>query len=1190
MAAAAVGPAQGQVLVARSEPAAGVIVAAKGGEELRLVREAIWRPAIVKQDVVAGDTLRTNAIGNLAIVFRDQTQLRVGRNSTLIVKSIGDPVTLELPAGAIWARANRGGTGVTIETPAATTAIRGTDWSVAVDGARTALAVYDGVVEFSNPYGSVTVVAGEAAVASIGSAPTKIVVVTPNDREQMLYYLDLRSAFWLLPPSPLERRAMRAERTRLAAVPPERRTADEWLTLAEVAITYDGAAAAQAAVDAARRLRLTRAERARADLVEAMIAGLARRYAEAVRLFDAAEPGLDGHRRAMAVYGRFFAAALADPATASRRPPPALAQSDASAALAEAWIAGFVEGPAAAIDILRAAEKRFPDDVFLPAVRARIAVLLDRRDEIAEAAARAEAIDPDDPATLDARSYVAEIVTRDSDAALADRRAAADLAPGNADEWNGVAGLESGRGADREAEAAYRRAIEADPYDALPRANYAILLLEQNRMAEAKAEIDRAAALDPNASFVQLARGRYELQMGEVKQALDSVLAASAANPASGNDLVLLAATYYENGDYAAAVQQLDNADRLDAFDPTSSLLRTIFALDHYEADQAILAAREAARRYRTRADYFSPIATTREGGSYVSSAFRFLTLNSWGRFYSDEAFDPFVASGYFDEAIIGQPRALQLQNPLDGPDIGEFAGPTSFSSLMQGLMIDPLAIASRNRWTDPIRRPFFDTTISAGTVWRDDAFGPTVDIDVNAFSNAGIPVSVFANVEGMSSPSDETNNRFDAASATLIVGANPTPYDRVVAFGLYAHDQPALPRTESFTTPNDQRRTTSAVGGAAWSHSFGYRHAVSTAVWVDHAADKADTQRGILIGGVLPGLLDVDNKANATSVNGAVAHAIGIGPVTIRSGVEASGAERSAERTDTLYTFVRPPQSARQTSDGSLDAGRVYVDALVRPVRNFQLEAAAFGSFMSGDTELARFDPRIAVGYMPIEGQWLRAGWRSDTEFPTRLTLSPVTTVGLVPNALPLDIGGRTQTAIARWDAEWTTRIFTSLEYQHQEVHKLSAPIPQTLDSLDVRDGRLDRVQATLNVWIGWGIGGFASYAYTQSEDTSDRRQSGRSLPYIPDDLATVGATWTHPAGFRVAVAESYVGEREGRAARSRLDPYWSTDVVASWVSPDRRLEADLSLFNLLDAEIENDSRLAAPGRTVLATFRAKF
>ena len=76
------GPAAAQVLVERAEPAAGVIVAAKGGEELRLVREAIWRPAIVKQDVVAGDTLRTNAIGNLAIVFRDQTQLRVGRNST----------------------------------------------------------------------------------------------------------------------------------------------------------------------------------------------------------------------------------------------------------------------------------------------------------------------------------------------------------------------------------------------------------------------------------------------------------------------------------------------------------------------------------------------------------------------------------------------------------------------------------------------------------------------------------------------------------------------------------------------------------------------------------------------------------------------------------------------------------------------------------------------------------------------------------------------------------------------------------------------------------------------------------------------------------------------------------------------------------------------------------------------------
>ena len=65
----------------RSSPRAGAIVAAKGGEELQFPREPNWRPALVKQDVVGGDTLRTGEIGTLGISFADQTTIRVGRHA-----------------------------------------------------------------------------------------------------------------------------------------------------------------------------------------------------------------------------------------------------------------------------------------------------------------------------------------------------------------------------------------------------------------------------------------------------------------------------------------------------------------------------------------------------------------------------------------------------------------------------------------------------------------------------------------------------------------------------------------------------------------------------------------------------------------------------------------------------------------------------------------------------------------------------------------------------------------------------------------------------------------------------------------------------------------------------------------------------------------------------------------------------
>src|SRR3712207_2699065 len=237
--------AQAQVPVPRQAPAAGAIVAAKGGEEMRFVREDLWRAAQIQQNVIGGDTLRTNEIGNLAILFADQTQIRVGRNSTLTVNDIANGqagnTQLSLQGGTIWARAARGGSGVDVKTPAAVAAIRGTDWSLSVDGSgKTSLIVLEGVVELTNPQGSVTVRQGEGAVAAIGQAPTKFVLVRPNDREQMLFYLTLRDGLSWLPATPLRGSSRQAERARLEAIPPEARTAEDWLTRAEVALALDG--------------------------------------------------------------------------------------------------------------------------------------------------------------------------------------------------------------------------------------------------------------------------------------------------------------------------------------------------------------------------------------------------------------------------------------------------------------------------------------------------------------------------------------------------------------------------------------------------------------------------------------------------------------------------------------------------------------------------------------------------------------------------------------------------------------------------------------------------------------------------------------------------------------------------------------------------------------------------------------
>src|SRR5918993_2380888 len=335
--------AQAQAPMPRQAPVAGAIVAAKGGEEMRFVREDLWRAAQLQQSVVGGDTLRTNEIGNLAILFADQTQIRVGRNSTLTVNGIAGGqagnTQLNLQAGNIWARAARGGSGVDVKTPAAVAAIRGTDWSLSVEGGRTSLIVLEGVVELTNPQGSVTVRQGEGAVASIGQAPTKFVITNSNDREQMLFYMSLRETFSSLSTTPLTGPVLRAERARIKAIAPQARSIDDWLTLAEIAPSYDGRAVAAQALAEARSRRMSAAQRARADMVEAALLGSQHRWSEAATLFARAERGLDPKRRVLASYGRYISQSLADPNRIYTEPK--APGNDPFAALAHAYVVAF---------------------------------------------------------------------------------------------------------------------------------------------------------------------------------------------------------------------------------------------------------------------------------------------------------------------------------------------------------------------------------------------------------------------------------------------------------------------------------------------------------------------------------------------------------------------------------------------------------------------------------------------------------------------------------------------------------------------------------------------------------------------------------------------------------------------------------------------------------------------------------
>lgn len=1218
-------------VVPRASNPAGSVIARKTGEEVRFIDVSAWRGVDIHQDLLAGDVLRTNPLGSLAVLFSDNTQMRLGRNTTLLVKEIkaaGDS-EVELQEGSIWARAERGGDGVVVETPAAAAAIRGTDWTMTVDGTgRTSLIVLEGVVELSNEFGSVSVARGEAASAAIGQAPTKTVVVDPDDREQMLFYLSLRNGFTLMPPSPLSAPQMRSERERISAVPEPARSAEDWLSLAEVLLPYEGRTAAVAAADRARALGLSRSQKARLDLLDGLMAAQDLRYGEADALFRRARPGLSGSRRVMADYGGYYARSLANPERVETPPKPA--GGGPYGVLIEAFTRGFLDDIPRAIEVLRAGEAQFPDDPTLPAGRAQLALLVNDRVQMKEAYERALSLDPDHPIALEARAHYRSDYESDLDGALADLQHALRVAPGSDTAWNSLGVLHLQRDAEREAEAALKRVLELEPHDVPGHANLALLYLFQNRLPEAKVHIDAALEADPSFDIGLVARGGYHAKKGNLAQAEQDLLAGTTANPANADGLALLSMIYFEKGDRLAGMQALENADRLDPNYAASAALRTNVAVDEYDSDTAILSAQDALKRARARGGDYSSLNANRTEGSVLSQAYSLQGLDAWGRFYGDAVFDPFSASALFDQALSGsEDPILNSMGPGVSPAV-PVTGDDYFSGILQGSLLAPESIVDRRIGISLVQRPFFEVE-AGGSAIGGAASGTNYEILAQGLIMEPFPiaaVAAFSANDRSETRVDDTpsvsafSNRFDLkednATGTLIVGAKPTPYDRLVAYYLRSDvdsatqnglqiappgtvenvripgiTQPiALPVDAGFYTEGSNNVVDSY--GVAWNHTFGYRNMVSVGVFGSQLASTDGEARGLQVrvgDDVLTPFETETTTGDIGSLIGAVNHTVGVGDFTFRYGVEGGKSSVKTETVTTRGLIGLPPEIETRNTDVDIALGRAYVDAIYDINQDWRAEAALFARYTEANgIDDVTWEPRVGLAWTPIDGHLLRAGYMREGTTFNIVSLSPIGIVGLQPNQVPLSPGGIRETYAARWDAEWTPHIFTSVDYQHQEVEgfSITPPTATPTASLDIASGTIDRVSATANVWLTHGFGAFATYAYTRSEDTSDDR--GDRLPFVPEHVARVGLTYVNTFDIKATVAATYVGERTAQDFATVLDDYWTLDAFLTWEPFDDRMMLQLGAYNLLDESFELAPDTPGWGRTFTGSLKIRF
>lgn len=1155
--------------VKRSGAIAGKIVTAKGGEQGRFIPARTYRTAEARQDLKQGDVLRTNRSGTLSILFANRTQIRLGRNSTLVVDAKSN---VSLNKGKAWGRSPRGKSNLRVRTPSATAAIRGTEWAISADEESSSLQVFEGEVELTNEFGSVTVGSGEAATVRRGQAPIKVQLVNPSGREQMLYYVRAEDALAMMGgPDDLAEAQALVNQGEWAAANTMFGNMAESPNVRERAIGTYGQYIADAQLG--QEPRYPEPEDApNSYLGRALIkayegdlrSAIALTEEGLVRFPDA--PGLHDAKTRIALL-------LGEPALARQAINTALAKfPDHGRLIAlDAEITAQYEGmPSAGLKRAKAAVARMPN---YPAVQQTLAEIWFEKGGFKEALHAVDAALAEKPQDATLHAFRAEILLAQNEVSAA--KAALDQAIAlepdlsinrriMADYYNRVG----------DPEAALEEALAASAGNPSFGRGFVRLAEMQYRTGEpglAEQQLDAANRLDPFGPSVQLAKTAIALHR----------LDADAAITGARNAL-----SRYQNrgGEYA----------NLSENQTSGSLVSQSFRLLNLEA---------WGRYYGDRAfDAFSPV-------SYPDQ-FLNRTPSPFVQRESDGTFDAF---GSFDEAFVSSFLQGAVLEPLSVVDPTKdllFSNRNFFEGSVGGVFL-----------TESQRQRIGGNASVNGIINGGIPVGYNISAEWAEFDDAPIQfnLSPFLNQR-------KTENR----TIRALIGLEPSTRDNVVGLITYElEDARSNARTQTNTdlvnqglrAPQFRSEEESLSVSLFWNHELGYRHKFTVGGLYlkgrERTAFDNSLNESLRVEQIDPDYLLI--SAN---------HAITLGKVDLRSGAEfsqLSGLSRNAE------FFVPLPSNINQNENllfrdlfeiqqrdfrAYVDIRREFGDSVTvqaqiayRHASNRVLRAEN----LSGPIPVGALrnqtgnmiDVQLGLGWQPVTGHWLRGSFFSINSGLRPFTLAPVASVGLRGVQAPAADGSRVKSYIARWDAEWSPHFFTSVEYQHQNYGALDYRIPGTALSVEGDASDLDRLGIEANLWLtgNWGLR--ASYALSDARARSpfiagrnsaipgfeNNFARGERLPFVPEATGQFAVTWTHaaPTRSRAQFEADYFGAQVGDN-RLRVDDYVLFNATVEWEPFDRAAKFELGVFNLLGTNFDNTPGLPGPGRTISAQGTLRF
>ncbi|OJX36424.1 MAG: TonB-dependent receptor [Burkholderiales bacterium 68-12] len=1140
--------------------AAAEIVSLQGVGEQRAATASAWQPARVAQALAAGDFVRTGEAARMALVFADETQLRLHQNTVLQVKALAAPgqstTTLRLEAGRAWTQTRRPpGSPLQIETPAATAAIRGTDWDLRVEpDGRTLLTVLSGTVEFGNAQGQVRVGPNEAALAAVGQAPVKLLLAQPRDRVQWVNALQADPLPHLrADPAPaalepvvqaLAARRPGAARSALAAVPASDAAAPGWVAVLQAAIALQ-------------------------------------------------EGDLPGARQLLA------------------------RQTATDTAPAAAWLLQadlqLMEGEGeAALQTLQGALARWPGHPALWAQQARVQLLTDRLD-----AARATLDGAPDSGSAELALVRAALARRlgDAPATLAAYTAATQLAPQDARGWLGLGSAHTEREDTEAARHHLAQALQRDPQAAGAQGERGTLETFANRWEPAQQAFDAALAAHP-ADYVALTGlGLLRLKQGRPQEALDAFLRAGVMEPRYARAKVWTGVAYYQLGRHDDAVATLAQASALDDKDPVPWMLLAQIHTDRFAAGEAVQAARAALARMPYLKSLHQ-LANDQKGSANLGAALAFFGMEDWALELAQQSFSPYWGASHLFLAD----RYRGEFNKNSALYQGFLTDPMAFGASQRhaSLLQQPGSHGAVGLTLD---REFYRLSAPAFTLnGMDNRHVPLswfVKAQTVRARDFPIDVGVF-NVPAF----HDGSGGFDVHGRVLTLGLGAQPSERLNLFA-YANTFDADFRgRNNFRSTLDVTQAQGALGlayrwGPAAQTWLKIGRSVNDTLMGNypvlfdlssmagvvgmHATPRkqfsdlqlrhtVDTSAATRWSATLEHV--VEKQSSLSAAEGLIGSMLADGQTFVDRLLFAG-----TNQIDRRYTALTLGGSHRYSPAWTVDGALGWQQIRHRVFgQNFvvleQLQTGGQDEARRHDTERA-FTPRLGLVWQPAPGRSLRLAYQDWMRPLSVSTLASVETAGIPVEDQLLEAGGRQRRTVLQWGQEWGPATFVKLRADHLrltnngslgvDLRTPSLPFLEELRNIQLANlsgsdlledtpsyerGTLQLLGASANHMFSRQWSGYAKYLHQRSDSSygaDAARVGGRMIPYLPRHTAVLGATWASSARWYVSGRAVYRSERfEDKENLTRRPPGWSLDLMGFTESADKRWVLGMALLNL--------------------------